>query len=128
MIFTDGLNGIRLTLVLFAGMRLKPEKIELSFYYLFLDAGISDSSVVSMGGSHAFTMAYSCQDGGLDRGGNGGDCRSASWRYSCAARGGVLSTNRRVHRRYNGTLKSAFSEADKRKSRTSAFLLPLCMD
>ncbi len=115
MIFIDGLDGIRLPLVLFAGMRLKPEKIELLFYYLSLDAGISNSSVVSMGGSHAFTMAYSCQDGSLDRGGNGGDCRSAPWRYSCAARGGVLSTDRRVHRRHNGTLKYAFAEANKRK-------------
>src|SRR5260370_32145297 len=115
MIFTDGLNGITRPLVLFAGMRTKTEKIELSFYYLFLDAGISDSSVVSMGGSYAFTMAYSCQGGSLDRGGNGGDCRSAPWRYSCAARGGVLSTDRRVHRRYNGTLKYAFAEAYKRK-------------
>src|SRR5258708_21318642 len=98
MIFTDGLNGIRLPLVLFAGMRLKPEKIELSFYYLFLDTGISDSSVVSLGGSHAFTMAYSCQDSSLDRRGNGGDCRSAPWSYSCASRGRLLYTDRRVHR------------------------------
>src|SRR5258708_28668675 len=118
MIFTDGLDGIRLPLVLFAGMRRKPEKIELSFYYLFLDAGISDSSVVSMGGSHAFTMAYSCQDGSLDRGGNGGDCRSAPWRYSCAARGGVLSTNRRVHLPHNGTLKYTFAQADNSKYST----------
>ncbi len=45
MIFIDGLDGIRLPLVLFAGMRLKPEKIELLFYYLFLDAGISKDIV-----------------------------------------------------------------------------------
>ena len=32
-------------LVLFAGIRLKPEKIELLFYYLFLDAGISKDIV-----------------------------------------------------------------------------------
>ena len=43
--FAPGLDGIRLPLVLFAGIRLKPEKIELLFYHLFLDAGISKDIV-----------------------------------------------------------------------------------
>jgi hypothetical protein len=43
--FAPGPDGIRLLLVLFAGIRLKPEKIELSFYHLFLDAGISKDIV-----------------------------------------------------------------------------------
>jgi len=43
--FAPGPDGIRLPLVLFAGIRLKPEKIEFLFYYLFLDAGISKDIV-----------------------------------------------------------------------------------
>jgi|GEM_PF-2941995 len=39
------LHGIRLPLVLFAGIRLKPEKIEFLFYYPFLDTGISKDIV-----------------------------------------------------------------------------------
>jgi hypothetical protein len=43
--FAPGPDGIRLPLVLFAGIRLKPEKIEFLFYYLFLDTGISKDIV-----------------------------------------------------------------------------------
>src|SRR5713101_1591986 len=40
-----------------------------------------------MGGSHAFSMAYNCQRGGLDSGGDGMYRRSAPWWSICAACG-----------------------------------------